>query len=70
MFVRWQNCIDQADKHSNAGRLTRPSSRRSSDYAEKTVWLLSRLLFVYPRDLYNAATSRTLVNPAVISFFL
>ena len=34
------------------------------------VWLLSRLLFVYPCDLYNAATSRTLVNPAVISIFI
>ena len=40
---------------------------RLRNYAERTVWLLSRLLFVYPRDLYNAATSRTLVNPAVIS---
>ena len=28
--------------------------------------LLSRLLFVYPRDLYNAATSRTLVNAAFV----
>ena len=25
----------------------------------------SRLLNIYPRDLHNAATSRTLVNPAV-----
>ena len=29
-----------------------------------------RLLNVYTRDLYNAATSRTLVNPAVISIFI
>ena len=36
------------------------------NYAEKTGWLLSRYLFVYPRDLYNAATSRTLINPAII----
>ena len=35
--------------------------RRQSGYL-----LRRRLLFVYPRDLYNAATSRTLVNPAVI----
>ena len=35
-----------------------------------SVWLLSRLLFVYPRDLHNAATSWTLVNPAVIYIFI
>ena len=28
------------------------------------------LFMVYPRDLYNAATSRTLVNPAVNSIFI
>ena len=33
---------------------------RLRNNANKTVWLLSRLLFVYPRDLHNAATSRTL----------
>ena len=46
--------------------LNRLSVGRQRNYAEKTVWLLSRLLFVYPRDQCNAATSRTLVNPAVI----
>ena len=28
--MRWQHCIDHADKYSKAGRLTRLSSRRSS----------------------------------------
>ena len=28
--VRWQHCIDHADKYSKPGRLTRLSSRRSS----------------------------------------
>ena len=30
MSVRWQHCIDYADKHSKAGIFTRLSSRRSS----------------------------------------
>ena len=30
MSVRWHHCIDHADKHSKARRLTRLSSRRSS----------------------------------------
>ena len=38
------------------------SLNRLPNYAEKTVWLLSRLLFVYSRDLYIAATTRTLRN--------
>ena len=33
------------------------------------VWWVCRLFNVYPRDLYNAATSRTLVNPAVIPIY-
>ena len=43
------------------GRMSVPTTvGRLRNCAEKTVWLLIRLLFVYPRDLYNAATSRTL----------
>ena len=30
MSVKWQHCIDHADKYSNADILTRLSSRRSS----------------------------------------
>ena len=44
----------------SAGCGTMP--RRESGYLQ--------LLFVYKRDLYNAATSRTLVNHAVISIFI
>ena len=37
-----------------------PTVGRLRNYAEKTVWSHLWLLFVYLRDLYNAATSRTL----------
>ena len=43
-----------------SGNLAEPTVGRLRNYAEKIVWLLTRLLFVYPRDLYSAATSRTL----------
>ena len=32
--------------------------------------ILPAFEYIYPRDLYNAATSRTLVNLAVISTFI
>ena len=37
MSVRWQHCIDHADKYSKAGRLTRLFSRRSSGADRQSV---------------------------------
>ena len=45
--------------------LAKPTVGRLRNYAEKTVWSVCRHLNIYPRDLYNTATSRKLVNPAV-----
>ena len=49
-----------------------PSLKNHADHSDLNcgVVLSGDGLFVYPRDLYNAATSRTLGNPAIISIFI
>ena len=50
-----------------ATSLAKSTVGRVRYYAEKTVWLLCRLLNIVRVGLNNAASSRILVNPAVIA---
>ena len=53
-------CVDINEVGRSSCSLAQPTVGWLRNYAEKTVWLLTRLLFVYPRDLYNATNSQTL----------